>query len=108
MQAYEMAMNKESRSTISGPMASLGGVGSRSLWGTCQWLLTIAVGGPCRPIPLDLQSVVGIVRGGRDGVVDGLPIARSTVEGQRSGKRRKNYRKIVEEYVRNMRKLQRK
>ena len=89
-------MNKESRSTLSGPMASLGSVGSRSMRGRWQWLPTVAVGEPCRLVPRDLRSAVGIASGGRDGVVDGLPVAQSTEEGQRSGKWKKRCRRMVE------------
>ena len=46
-----------------------------------------------------------IASGSRDGVVGGLPVVQSTAEGQRSGKWRKGCRRMVEGYMRIMRKL---
>ena len=92
-----MSMDKEIRWTLSGPITPSGGVGSRSMRGRWQWPLTVAVGEPCQLVPQGLRSAVGIVDGGRDGVVDDPPIAQSTVEGQWSGKRRKICRRMVEE-----------
>ena len=74
VQAYEMAMDKEIRSTLSAPMVPLGSGGSRWLRGRWQWPPTIAVGEPCRTVVRGLQVTVGIASRGRDGVVDGLII----------------------------------
>ena len=56
-----MSIDEEGRSTISGPMASSGSVGIRSLRGRWQWLPTVAVGEPCRPVLLDLRSAVRLL-----------------------------------------------
>ena len=74
-------MEKESRSTLLGSVASSGSMGSRLMWDRWQWPPTVVVGEPSRPMARGLRLAVGIVSGGKDGVVDGLPIAQSSAEG---------------------------
>ena len=85
-----MSMDKESRSALLGPMPATRSVGSRLLRGRWQWPPTVAFGEPCQTVLRGLRSAVGIASRGKDGVVDGLPVARSTTEERRSGKGRKD------------------